>query len=124
MRDPKLISIGPYLEILAHRFLPDRSGKSRSHPGARPIPRDVGGGGGAPMPSFSPQASGGGEDGVMVFTLGRDAFNNNKKKEKGKNARGTGVSGKQRRAQSTRQKYAAQQCVWEKKARLTKVMIR
>lgn len=85
MRDPKLISIGPYLEILAHRFLPDRSGKSRSHPGALPIPRDVGGGGGAPLPSFSPQASGGGDDGEVVFTLGRDAFNNNKKKrEKGK----------------------------------------
>lgn len=109
MRDPKLILIGPYLEILAHRFLPDRSGKSRSHPGAHPNSRDVEGGGGAPLPSFSPQASGGGEDGEVVFTLGRDAFNNNNtKKEKGKKMH---AAGEQRRAQGIRQKYVAKQCV-------------
>lgn len=37
---------------------------SRSHPGAPPVLRDVGGGGGAPLHSFSPQAWCGWVDGV------------------------------------------------------------
>lgn len=40
----KLISVGPYLAILAHRFLMKGPG-SQSHPGALPAPEDVGGGG-------------------------------------------------------------------------------
>lgn len=60
-----LISVSPYLGILAHRFLRERSGK--------PIPswrasssRDVGGGGGAVLPSFARQAG----RGRLCYRLG------------------------------------------------------
>lgn len=69
----KLISPGPYLAILAHRFLNDRSRKPI--PSWRTSSSSSAGcgrrrGGGASLPRFSPQAGRG------WVTLGRDVFKN------------------------------------------------
>lgn len=59
-RDPAvLISIEPYLEILAHQFLPRQEREADPILARIQLPGmwECGGGGGALLPSFSPQAN-------------------------------------------------------------------